>query len=530
VELDTPNVAVTVLQPGDVRVDVDPRTDTTTITVASGQVQVDGNGLSQTLQAGQRVRLSGSNPVAAQWLYAGATDGLDAFSSDRDSAYESSLASEQADVNPGTIGAADLANAGSWETESTDGDDGGPIWYPTGVAVDWAPYSCGHWTWIAPWGWTWVDCARWGFAPFHYGRWEHRRGRWGWRPGPPVIRPIYAPALVVFVGGPSLAVNGLGVTAWFPLGPREEYVPWYHTSAVYLNRVNVSNVYDRNANRVRMEYNQRSVSPAFTGGGERTYANRQVGTIAVAQASFAAGKPVARGEVRLSAGELAAAPVIPHPLVTPQKTMVAATAARAVPRMLARPELASREDRGVRAPEAVERAAPGNVERVAPESAPQQAPVNRMRPSPLGDERAAPIVPAAPVVHAAPPAQAAPVERAPLQAQPTHTPPQRIVEGAPEPPSAPLEQPTADPQQPRPLFNRAVPPEPRPSFEQQQKAIESTDPGRPLSPQQMQSVRQSQPVQREPQREAPHPAAAPAPRPAPAARPSPPPAAAPRKP
>jgi hypothetical protein len=24
---------------------------------------------------------------------------------------------------------------------------------------------------MSPWGWTWVDNAPWGFAPFHYGRW-----------------------------------------------------------------------------------------------------------------------------------------------------------------------------------------------------------------------------------------------------------------------------------------------------------------------------------------------------------------------
>ena len=27
------------------------------------------------------------------------------------------------------------------------------------------------WVWLRPWGWTWVDDAPWGFAPFHYGRW-----------------------------------------------------------------------------------------------------------------------------------------------------------------------------------------------------------------------------------------------------------------------------------------------------------------------------------------------------------------------
>jgi hypothetical protein len=56
VELDTPNVAVTVLQPGDVRVDVDPDSGATMVELLSGQVQVEGNGFQQVLQEGQRVR------------------------------------------------------------------------------------------------------------------------------------------------------------------------------------------------------------------------------------------------------------------------------------------------------------------------------------------------------------------------------------------------------------------------------------------------------------------------------------------
>ena len=99
----------------------------------------------------------------------------------------------------------------------------GNVWYPR-VAAGWAPYREGHWAWIAPWGWTWVDDEPWGYAPFHYGRWLSIRGRWGWVPGPPEVRPVYAPALVVFVGGGGGFGGNMG---WFPLGPREVYVPSY---------------------------------------------------------------------------------------------------------------------------------------------------------------------------------------------------------------------------------------------------------------------------------------------------------------
>ena len=69
-----------------------------------------------------------------------------------------------------------------------------PMWMPNGVAADWAPYRYGHWVWISPWGWTWVDDASWGFAPFHYGRWVQCRrrvglaARTGSSRGPPSLR------------------------------------------------------------------------------------------------------------------------------------------------------------------------------------------------------------------------------------------------------------------------------------------------------------------------------------------------------
>src|SRR5664279_5923051 len=70
----------------------------------------------------------------------------------------------------------------------------GNVWMPTSVQSGWAPYHNGHWVWVAPWGWTWVDDAPWGYAPFHYGRWVSLRGNWGWVPGPINYQPVYAPA------------------------------------------------------------------------------------------------------------------------------------------------------------------------------------------------------------------------------------------------------------------------------------------------------------------------------------------------
>ena len=50
-------------------------------------------------------------------------------------------------------GAGDLDQFGSWQ----DDPDDGPTWYPSNVQEGWVPYYTGYWTWIGPWGWTWID-------------------------------------------------------------------------------------------------------------------------------------------------------------------------------------------------------------------------------------------------------------------------------------------------------------------------------------------------------------------------------------
>src|SRR5438046_943808 len=119
-------------------------------------------------------------------------------------------------VSPEMTGYEDLDRYGRWETAP----DYGPLWAPVTVAPDWAPYRYGHWGWVNPWGWTWVDDAPWGFAPFHYGRWAFVQSRWCWVPGPREERAVYAPALVAFVGGRDFSVGvASGAIGWVPLAP-----------------------------------------------------------------------------------------------------------------------------------------------------------------------------------------------------------------------------------------------------------------------------------------------------------------------
>lgn len=143
-------------------------------------------------------------------------------------------------VSPEMTGAEDLDAYGNWSESA----EYGAIWTPRAVAADWAPYRSGHWVWVAPWGWNWVGDEPWGFAPFHYGRWVQHRGTWGWVPGARIERPVYAPALVAWRRRPgiSVAISSRPTSGWFPLAPREVYVPIYRSSENYVRRVNVPHV------------------------------------------------------------------------------------------------------------------------------------------------------------------------------------------------------------------------------------------------------------------------------------------------
>jgi hypothetical protein len=122
-------------------------------------------------------------------------------------------------VSPEMTGWQDLDRHGQWDAHP----EYGGVWIPAAVPTGWAPYRSGHWTWIAPWGWTWVDSARWGFAPFHYGRWVHWNRRWCWVPGQRAARPVFSPALVAWIGGPRVGVTIGGPVGWVALGPRDVY-------------------------------------------------------------------------------------------------------------------------------------------------------------------------------------------------------------------------------------------------------------------------------------------------------------------
>ena len=244
-EIDTPNTAFTVQKSGSYRVDVDPNGDATVVTVRKGEGDATGQGPAVRIKSNEQVKFTDATSMTHSEAEAPPYDGFDDWCAVRDKREDSSLSARY--VAPGTVGYEDLDDYGVWREEPPYGH----VWVPV-VAPGWAPYQFGHWIWVEPWGWTWVDDAPWGYAPFHYGRWVYTSGYWGWSPGPIYARPVYAPALVAWFGGPGWGVNfGFGAgggLGWCALGWGEPFYPWYHGGYNYFRGVNVSNTRIVNVN------------------------------------------------------------------------------------------------------------------------------------------------------------------------------------------------------------------------------------------------------------------------------------------
>jgi hypothetical protein len=312
-EIDTPNQAFTILQPGRYRVEASEDGSYTVVSVRVGEGQATGGGQSFDLRTGRRATLSGTDTLSANVEPIYGFDTFDNWSEDRDHRYDSSRSAQY--LSRDVVGYDDLDDHGDWRDDSNYGH----VWYPQ-VEVGWAPYHTGHWDWIDPWGYTWVDDSPWGYAPFHYGRWVSVSGRWGWIPGPVAVQAVYAPALVVFVGGGPGGWGGN--VGWFPLGPREVYVPSYHVSEAYVNRVNISNT-TVNVTQVTNVYNTTIVHNTTTIT-NITYANRNVqgAVMVVPQHAFVSAQPVAKAAVIINARELAAAPITARVEAAPTRESV----------------------------------------------------------------------------------------------------------------------------------------------------------------------------------------------------------------
>ena len=345
--LQTPQGQVTLLQPGRLRIDAGRNAPTTSLHVIDGMARFDtpqsnqGGQPTLIVAAGSRLdtRLDSNNGFSqiTSLRVPAANDGFDGWSLARDRNDDRSQSVRY--VSAETTGYEELDRSGVWRTTV----DYGPVWTPTVVAADWAPYRDGRWLWVAPWGWTWVDNASWGYAPSHYGRWVSIDNRWCWTPGAVVARPVWAPALVGWQGGVNFSHAGWAAqpptTGWFPLAPREVYVPSYAVSRTYVERVNINHVTnvtqinnyyrDRNTDRNHDQANYRyralasnvtsaAAAPALIGRARESTPQHMDGQRKGAQLLTAPGTPVTRPAAlaTLPAPALALAPAA-APITTP---------------------------------------------------------------------------------------------------------------------------------------------------------------------------------------------------------------------
>jgi uncharacterized protein DUF6600 len=445
VEVDTPNGALTLVEPGSYRMDADPSGNGTLVIINRGSLQVSGGGADQRLERGQAAKLTGTESVQVDLVSPPSSDSFDGWSRERDRRLESAPSAEY--VGRGVPGYDDLDEYGRWETLP----EYGPVWHPVAVPADWVPYRYGRWVWVEPWGWTWVEDEPWGFCPFHYGRWVLIGPRWCWIPGRVVVAPVYAPALVVFVGGPNLLIGVGGFAAWFPLGPGEPYNPWYHYGGDYLRQVNVTNV--RNVTNITNITNVTNVSNI-------RYVNRGRAITAVPANVFRNGQPVGRQVLRVPPEQLSKAAVIPHPSVSPTERAASGGRPVAVPPVpVARPAPAARGGQGITP------TTPGEVRRSVPPEKPAPAPRTGEPPTP-GEVR-----------RNVPPERPSPTPRA------VEPPTEKTLKG-----------PAGGPPPTRPPFMTKNPPPSAPvPFPQREKAM-SEHPGRPLEPQQRENLRQGKPA------------------------------------
>jgi hypothetical protein len=290
IQAETPHSTVVLNRVGEYHLEVDKSADRTVVKTRNGEAEVKGGNQQFTVRDNERGVFTGLETLSGRVEPLGPRTAFENWANDRDARNERSKSAKY--VSRDVVGYEDLDDNGEWISEP----EYGHVWRPTYVSHNWAPYRYGRWVYVSPWGWSWIDDARWGYAPFHYGRWAHIRDRWCWVPGPRHIRPVYAPALVGWVGGPSVGISvSFGNVGWYPLGPRDIFYPGYRYTPRYIRYVNVSNTYFINNNYF---YGRRLPHPRFD------YRHYPGAVTSVSRDYFVGGRRIGDHWVRLNDNQL----------------------------------------------------------------------------------------------------------------------------------------------------------------------------------------------------------------------------------
>ena len=329
IEIDFPRGGVWLRQPGRYDINAGGGDQPPWIAAFTGSARFVGDGADIPVKAGDRVLLTGSGAAGITTEPASADEF--AIWCGGQIVDQTRLATAYF-VSPSMTGSAALDAAGSWKADGKHG----VVWVPNALPADWAPYRYGHWRWLAPWGWNWVDDQPWGFAPSHYGRWAFLDQHWIWRPGRYTAYPNYMPAVVAFLGTPGVGLSfaeGSGpAVAWFPLAPGEVYWPSYTGDLDYIRALNAGDIADVGVIRVRDDgepaaeianahfANRQFASvvprPVFVGGQSAAPALLQLPPERLQNAPAIMGSPQISPPAPPDLARIAAAPAVPaHPLV-----------------------------------------------------------------------------------------------------------------------------------------------------------------------------------------------------------------------
>jgi Family of unknown function (DUF6600) len=300
IQIDIPRGGVWVLDSGRYDIDAGSGNGLTRIAALTGNARFVGSGADLSIAAGSRLALDSAGPKTAK-METAAKDDFAKWCEAR-GVDDSRLAAPYF-VSRDMTGYAALDGAGDWRAT----DKYGEVWVPTALPATWTPYRDGHWRWLAPWGWSWVDDQPWGFATSHYGRWLYGDGHWSWVPGKLTAHPVWAPAVVAFLGTPGVGLSyadGSGpAIAWFPLAPGEIYWPSYTRDLDYIRAINRGDAADLDA--IRIDAN--GEPPAEITNAH--FANRAFASV-VPRTVFTAGQPIAAALLTIPDQRLRNAPAI----------------------------------------------------------------------------------------------------------------------------------------------------------------------------------------------------------------------------
>lgn len=147
--ISTPHARFILEADGRYRIDADPDGNQSRLTVFSGTASMETSQGRVRVAPGQSIVVYGASSEYA--FESAQDDAFDRWALERDNQWRD--AASRRYVSTYMTGYEDLDGYGQWSQDP----DYGALWFPARVASDWAPYRNGRWSYVRPWGWTWID-------------------------------------------------------------------------------------------------------------------------------------------------------------------------------------------------------------------------------------------------------------------------------------------------------------------------------------------------------------------------------------